>query len=391
MRKLTKLFIGLIAFLLIAVFFQNCGADGYVLMEEFQSKKAKQLTCDLCTLEWQKINDQNAPDLSIFFYSQSNEDGILVWQQSEANQNGSLYYFSVVDEAWYNIDSEIKFRSDVISVGGAGKIVFWGGAEEGNYFEDGFIFETTTKTISKTSMSQAPVGRSYAASVIIDGKMYLWGGYNGSYLSSGAVLDLSSNQWSELPATNLSARANHKMINANGKLVIWGGYNQTDANQEIILLNDGAVFEIGTEAWSLLEQNNTIAGRLDFTLAYNSTFNSLIVIGGIDLQSKGNGVEVYSFADKGWTNLLSSESSNEVQVPDYVAVSSEYVYIWSSLSSSIYLKSVLSLTSLGWGEYPELTDVDFVPIKVYVVQDKFMMLGHSTQDQNKFVGYYISR
>jgi hypothetical protein len=57
--------------------------------------------------------------------------------------------------------------------------------------------------------------------------MIVWGGYNAKgYFSNGGCYDFSANSWKTTPTTGApSARAYHSAVWTSGEMIVWGGYN----------------------------------------------------------------------------------------------------------------------------------------------------------------------
>src|SRR3989338_8329153 len=98
--------------------------------------------------------------------------------------------------------------------------------------------------------------RNNHTSVLYNGKIYSWGGYNGSNLNTLDIYDIATDSWSTGTAGG-TARNNHTSVLYNGKIYSWGGYNGS-------YLNTLDIYDIGNKQTIFALQENgvdTLADR----------------------------------------------------------------------------------------------------------------------------------
>jgi hypothetical protein len=85
--------------------------------------------------------------------------------------------------------------------------------------------------------------------------LYVWGGYSGSYLADGAIYDADVNMWRVLPPApaGFTGRRSGGAVVAGDKFIVFGGYGSSPTYKI-----DGMVYDPVTHSWTLLP-----AGPLD--------------------------------------------------------------------------------------------------------------------------------
>ena len=117
----------------------------------------------------------------------------------------------------------------------------------------------TWSRISPSSTSgNVPHPRSGAASVIVQNKLYIFGGYGGGTgrLDDFHSFDFDTNSWEEVPVLSSQRperRENNGVVIGGGtRLYLFGGYNGSD------WLNDLWMFDIVTQCWECIQESNDI-------------------------------------------------------------------------------------------------------------------------------------
>jgi hypothetical protein len=179
-----------------------------------------------------------------------------------------------------------RFRHAVVSVGS--KVVIWGGYD-GNIKSDGAIFDVSTN-----QWVEMPKGlltaRYNHSSAAVGSKVVIWGGGDdGSKKSDGAIFDVSTNQWVEMPKGPLTARTSHSSAAVGSKVVIWGGYAG-------IKRSDGAIFDVSTNQWSETPEGPLSARYRHSAAAIGS---KVVIWGGFDGSHKSDGA-IFDVATMTW-------------------------------------------------------------------------------------------
>lgn len=104
-----------------------------------------------------------------------------------------------------------------------GVIIVFGGYSEPNYLTDLHAINPQTGEIKMLeSNGELPAPRSSPIMEVVNGKVYMWGGFNGNWIDDLNVLDLSTMQWSFYPQ-NVSGRTNIPSIVFGNHILSYGG------------------------------------------------------------------------------------------------------------------------------------------------------------------------
>ena len=149
--------------------------------------------------------------------------------------------------------------------------------------------------------------RSGHASVVLDGKIYAMGGYDGAVkLNTVEVYDPQADSWQRV-ASMPQRMCDHAAVAMGGKIYVTGG--ETNA---LVSLNSVYVYDPQTDAWTQLASMGT-ARRSHASAAVGG---KLYVFGGRDASEPGgerlSTAEVYDPASDSWapvTSLISARCS----------------------------------------------------------------------------------
>lgn len=132
-----------------------------------------------------------------------------------------------------------------------------------------------------TQKQSAPVARDYASTVVINNKIYVFGGDNESNRASGDLweYDLEANSWTQ-KASGPCSRYGHTSVAINDKMYVFGGHGDYDYYQDL---------------WEYDPSSNKWVKKADApsVLAFHSAVvlnNKMYVFGG----SYANGVATFS-------------------------------------------------------------------------------------------------
>jgi len=124
-----------------------------------------------------------------------------------------------------------------------------------------------------TSTINAPQGRFGHAAVWTGSEMIVWGGYDGTYLNTGARYNPSTDSWTATSAANApTARAVRTAVWTGSEMIVWGGFDGS------AWLNTGGRYNPGTDSWTATSTTNAPTGRTTHTAVW--TGNEMIVWGG---------------------------------------------------------------------------------------------------------------
>lgn len=102
-------------------------------------------------------------------------------------------------------------------------VYVFGGFMDGEYFNDLHRINTTTGVSEQVvTGGPTPVGRSTPIFTHYENKLYLWGGFNGTWPTDLHVLDMQTMQWTEIPQ-DVPGRTGCPFVIVGHKLYSYGG------------------------------------------------------------------------------------------------------------------------------------------------------------------------
>lgn len=185
-------------------------------------------------------------------------------------------------------------------------LVVWGGSTTGNVLDDGRRFNMHTNTWATTNIAATTLAaRANMSFVQFGDKLFIWGGRNaaGNNLRSGAIYDMATNTWTAVSANNApSVREAAHIGYYNGKIIIWGGWNGAN------LLANGAIYDVATNSWTALPTCPLAGRRHAATAIINDKF---VIAGGgdpdivapIDSPTVYADGAYYDFSNNTWTTI----------------------------------------------------------------------------------------
>jgi N-acetylneuraminic acid mutarotase len=134
------------------------------------------------------------------------------------------------------------------------QMIVWGGPDN-----KGGRYNPATDTWTATSRSNAPSARDSHVAVWTGSLMLIWGGFGGgvsSALGNGARYNPSTDTWTDMAASPISARAISSFVWTGSRLIIWGGQdNRSDLTAGF--WHDGAKYNPSTDSWVAISTVNT--------------------------------------------------------------------------------------------------------------------------------------
>jgi hypothetical protein len=87
--------------------------------------------------------------------------------------------------------------------------------------------------------------------------MIVWGGYDDSYLNTGATYEPSTDSWIATSTTNApDGRFRHTAVWTGSEMVVWGGFNSFSGD-----LNTGGRYDPGANSWIATAPTDAPAAR----------------------------------------------------------------------------------------------------------------------------------
>lgn len=127
------------------------------------------------------------------------------------NMNGEnlndIWMINFTTQTWQKLDidtSSIMARSGATAVAVDNKLYVFGGLANSQYFADLHIIDLESMTIirprQRSGSYLSPPGRISHAMGYADGKIVIWGGFNGTFLKDLWVYDIETNEWTGKPS-----------------------------------------------------------------------------------------------------------------------------------------------------------------------------------------------
>ncbi|KAK8846040.1 hypothetical protein M9Y10_020041 [Tritrichomonas musculus] len=136
--------------------------------------------------------------------------------------------FQTKSWAQFPIDtSSVSPRSGSTAVAVGNKIYVFGGLYNSQYFSDLHIIDLQSKTITHPTLSNPnsqPPGRIGHVMGYADGKIAIWGGFNGSFLKDLWIYEINTSKWVKMPC-DAQGRADAAFATCNDNLYIIGASN----------------------------------------------------------------------------------------------------------------------------------------------------------------------
>ncbi|WP_133121674.1 Kelch repeat-containing protein [Chryseobacterium sp. PMSZPI] len=180
--------------------------------------------------------------------------------------------YNITDNSWSILNSTLLTKKFANSEAYDNKIYIFNGW--GNSHLE--IVDLATNTITKGTVNRSYTGN--AGSAIHNGKIYVFGGsgLNGAattkFSNRFQYYDIASNTWNSLPDMPTARETKGKIV--NDKLYVIGGFNGTPSR----LIN---VYDLKTNLWT--NQYTMPAGIYGHSLAVSG--NKIFIVGGVNNQS----------------------------------------------------------------------------------------------------------
>ena len=181
----------------------------------------------------------------------------------------------------------------------AGRVLLFGGWQ-GSYLNDTWAYDYASNTWTNRNPTNPPpprYGHALAYGGGREGRVILFGGYNGSYLNDTWAYNYSINTWTLYnPANPPGARSMHALAydSAVNRMMLFGGYNGS-------YLHDTWMYSYLTDTWTPYGPSSSPPGRADHALAYDASAGKMILFGGYN-SNYLNDTWVYDYASNRWTN-----------------------------------------------------------------------------------------
>ena len=206
------------------------------------------------------------------------------------------------DDTWDNgsLDDLPGPRTHHTAVWTGSLMVIWGGYD-GSFLNTGARYDPATDTWTPVSTTNAPSGRGEHTAVWTGSRMVVWGGGSGSsgLTNTGGRYDPTTDTWTPTSTANApSARSGHTAVWTGSRMVVWGG-NDGET------VNTGARYDPATDTWTPTSMANAPSGRYQHSAVWT---DSLMVVwggfGGPYLNTGGR----YDPATDTWTPMSTTNA-----------------------------------------------------------------------------------
>ena len=118
---------------------------------------------------------------------------------------------------------DISPRTGARAVLCQGLIIVFGGFSDPDYFADLHVIKPETGEVKFiNAKGDLPIARSSPIMEYVNGKIYLWGGFNGNWINDLNVLDMQTLEWRLYPQ-NISGRTNVPSVVFKNYIISYGG------------------------------------------------------------------------------------------------------------------------------------------------------------------------
>lgn len=180
------------------------------------------------------------------------------------------------------------------------RVLVWGGEDASGCRNDGAMYDPANDVWIPMNPAGAPSCRNSAAVVWTGSELVVWGGFAdlSDEVATGGRFSPGKNEWTPMAATSLTPRARMASHVVGGKVMVWGGSTTGLPN------NDGAIYDLATDQWTLMGTAGAQPGPASFSDADPATealFRGEFVVWGAGDDVWGGAR--YSFADNTWRAL----------------------------------------------------------------------------------------
>ncbi len=199
-----------------------------------------------------------------------------------------------------------RYRHTAVMAGS--EMIVWGGSGGAStYMADGASYNTTSgtwTTLPTVTATPSTFAGRYGHTAVWSGtEMIIFGGYNGSYLNTGAAYNASTKIWRQISTTGApSGRYNHSAVYAGGKMIVFGGTGSCGS-----YCADAYAYDPAANTWTTLA-SPSLDGRYYATGTNGgATGNTAIFFGGYGAYvsptyTKGDGA-IYDPTAGTWTTI----------------------------------------------------------------------------------------
>jgi hypothetical protein len=205
-------------------------------------------------------------------------------------------------------------------------MMFWGGFD-GSYLNSGARYNPETDRWVDTAVSDAPEARAYPTAVWTGNEMIVWGGSNitSGFLDTGGRYAPNADSWVATTTTNAPAgRRFHTAIWTGSEMIVWGGEDSSDplgTGARYCAAPSGTPTPTPTPSPSPKDSLENISTRLSVGTGDNVLIGGFIVTGTVPEKVLIRAIGP-SLADFGITDVL-ADPVLEVHLPDGTVITDD--------------------------------------------------------------------
>ncbi|CAO4380770.1 unnamed protein product [Caenorhabditis nigoni] len=167
-------------------------------------------------------------------------DPVLVADRKQSAREPLLIgVFNPKDTVWTPVGRMPNPKSNYAVASNKTQIFIVGGMNNGSWLQNVEMYDKDKNLRRDTTFqcNRMKHGRTRTSAGFHNGKMYVAGGYDSTYMSSVEILDPDRGDWKDGPPLQ-RPRADGAVISCNGDLYILGGFNGKEYEEKIEKLND---------------------------------------------------------------------------------------------------------------------------------------------------------
>ena len=204
------------------------------------------------------------------------------------------------------------------------------------FFNDTWLFDTSTNSWSRVSTSPTPSARNGLAMANTPSGVLLFGGYNGSgYLNDTWLFNTTTNSWSLLTGSSSTPSARHGPAMAttpSGNVLLFGGKGSG-------FCNDTWLFNTATNSWSEVFTSPAPPDRYGHAMA--ATPSGVLLFGGSGSSGYRNDTWLFNTATNTWGQIPVSSPPSARYAPAMAATLSGDVLLFGGHDGISFLNDTL--------------------------------------------------
>lgn len=283
------------------------------------------------TGNWASISTTNAPSARAYHSAIWTGTEMIVWGgYGGGGSLGDGAAYNPVSNSWTTLPTlnAPQARSDHKAVWTGSKMIIWGGVDFSTYLNSGAVYNPVAGTWTPVSTTGAPSGRSWFSNVWTGTEMIVWGGqwFNGTSnvpFNDGARYNPTTDTWTTVSASPLTARSAAATAWNGSKMFVWGGW---DTNSTAY--TDGALYDPVADTWTVLPTTGAPTHGDSDALAFDAGAGNILL-------SMPYSDAYYNAATNSWTYLGSTGKPTAGRVYTSRALGHSRLFMWGGSNSAM--------------------------------------------------------